>query len=173
MNGFLMTYFTNHLGENVLCNFTSKQTYYLVISSFDISLFTAALMKKEREIHDLKTKIAEVMAVMPHSNYSGSTSPISGTPRYSGNFVSSEEPPVILPVSPHAHGGGGGGDASRGVQVTQSVTTGASASSTPVSIPQGSSSSQSPSPSVSPVPSIGNGKSVLDPNAAVYRPKSN
>ncbi|XP_033635671.1 macoilin-like [Asterias rubens] len=138
-----------------------------------MEIMQTALMKKEREIHDLKTKIAEVMAVMPHSNYSGSTSPISGTPRYSGNFVSSEEPPVILPVSPHAHGGGGGGDASRGVQVTQSVTTGASASSTPVSIPQGSSSSQSPSPSVSPVPSIGNGKSVLDPNAAVYRPKSN
>ncbi|XP_022094783.1 macoilin-like [Acanthaster planci] len=149
-----------------------------------MEILQTQLMKKEREIHDLKTKIAEVMAVMPPSNYSSAGSPISGTPRYSVNFVSSEESGPTLPISSLAHGGTGG-DA-RAIPVSQSVPpgvalgvapgaapTGASASSTPVSVPQGSSSSQSPSPSVSPVPSVGNGKSVLDPNAAVYRPKSN
>ncbi|XP_038058922.1 macoilin-like [Patiria miniata] len=126
-----------------------------------MEIMQTELMKKEREIHDLKTKIAEHMAVMPQSNYSGSGSPISGTPRYSVNFVSSEETGPILPM---------GVPVSQGMGPPPGV---ASASSTPVSAPQGSSSSQSPSPSVSPVPSLGNGKSVLDPNAAVYRPKSN
>lgn len=151
---------------------------------FFINSSTGQLMKKEQEIHELKSKIAEVMAVMPPGAYPGSSpspSSMSGsvTPRYFSNTIEGTvvEPlvncvpsplvqatsssvvsgamPAIPPVLPAAAGSTGGGDA------------GANSGC-------GSSSASSGSPTATPEPGlIWDQKSILDPNAACYRPKSN
>ncbi|XP_071957097.1 macoilin-1-like [Antedon mediterranea] len=52
-----------------------------------LEIAQAQLLKKDQDIHELKTKIAEVMAVMPQSTYPCTTTPITPTkPHYSVAF---------------------------------------------------------------------------------------
>ncbi|XP_033100438.1 macoilin-like isoform X2 [Anneissia japonica] len=52
-----------------------------------LEIAQAQLSKKDQDIHELKTKIAEVMAVMPQSSYPCTTTPITPTkPHYSVAF---------------------------------------------------------------------------------------
>ena len=130
-------------------------------------------MKKDQEIHDLKSKIAEVMAVMPPGTYPGTSPPATGiisTPRY---FCNVEDTPAVSSASvtggASATGGGGGG---------ATPTTGSDGGNSGGGSGGGASSASSGSPVPTPEPQQGQqqqvwDKSILDPNAACYRPKSN
>ncbi len=125
-------------------------------------------MKKEQEIQELKSKIAEVMAVMPPGAYPGSSPPASSilsTPRY---FCNVEDPPVsTVAQSAASVSGGGGATPNSGSDGGNGGGSGGGASSA---------SSGSPVPTPEPQQqgqTWDQGKSVLDPNAACYRPKSN
>ncbi|PIK50967.1 hypothetical protein BSL78_12135 [Apostichopus japonicus] len=104
------------------------------------------LMKKEQEIHDLKSKIADIMSVMPHPYQ---TPPITPLPPNLVQNLSVQRyfcvppPPTDIPSS----------------QVP--------ASSPPTASPHEMQVEAQSSPGMA------QNRSCLDPNAAIYRPKSN
>ena len=139
----------------------ATDTNYIALNS------TGQLHHKEQEIRGLKETIADLMAVMPMASYPAATSSGNSvaTPRYSVNFCTPRQqqgedgvqPPVVVAkpmvgVSPL-------------VQQQQQPP--------PPQPPQQQSNPSTPPPGAQSQGTSPAKASVLDPNAAVYRPKSN
>ncbi|XP_041462477.1 macoilin-like isoform X1 [Lytechinus variegatus] len=131
-----------------------------------VEIAHSQLHHKDVEIRELKSTIADLMAVMPMSNYPASSSSGSAvaSPRYSVNFCSPRQPqpdestPPTVVTKPMA-----GVSPLVQQQPPQPPQPQPQQRSNPGTPPPGA-QSQGTSPAKT---------SVLDPNAAVYRPKSN
>lgn len=107
-------------------------------------------MKKDQEIHDLKSKIADIMSVMPPHPYQ--TTPITPLPPNMVQNIGVQRYFCVPPPPPPSD---------------------IPPSQVPASTPPTASTSHEMQAEAQSSPGQSQNRSGLDPNAAVYRPKSN